>query len=316
MAKRRKQQSSASQRISSGLGAVSDRLKQAAKLDRDQARSVLGTRLIAIGLALVFVAGGLDYMERADDMRKALTGIARDAGQTGLADAVEDVEEGMDRLKAKALHSLPVWLQESLPYLGLLTGLGLIGAGLTVKLRVPGAAKGRTLRDVGRILTAPGIAGVAAISLLTWRAAPVLRINVQEYWRKLGTPAGADTWELTRSYGPSAWDALGWFCVIGVLLAALSLAALPLRGRWEGRKLFVFGLVRRFVFWMGLLALGYFAVAMAASIVSYNGALRVVMLPWRLDPLSNVVTMSLLALGVAMARSGTIWMREEEAEAA
>lgn len=307
---------SASQRITSGLGAVSDRLKQAAKIDAEQARLALGTKLIAFGLAMVFLAGGLDYMERADRMREALTGIARDAGQTGLADAVEGVDHGIDQLKAKALHSLPFWAQNSLQYMGLLVGLGLIGGGLTVKLGVPGASKGRTLRDVGRILTAPGISGIAAITLLTWRAAPVLHLNVKEYWRKLGTPGGADTWELTRSYGPRAWQDLGWFCAVGLALAIVGMVMLPLRGRLEGRKLFLFGLVRRFVFWMGALCLGYFVVAMAASIVSYNGALRVVMLPWQLHPASNLITMALLATGLSMARAGTVWMREEQAEQA
>jgi hypothetical protein len=307
---------SATGRISSGLGAVSDRLKKAATLDADRARSAFGTKLIAFGLAMVFLAGGLDYMERADRMREALTGIARDAGQTGLANAVEDVEHGVDRLKQSAFRSLPYWLQGALPYLGLVIGLGAVGGGLAVKLRVPGTSKGRILRDVGRVLTAPGLVGIFAISLLTWRAAPVLHVNASEFLRKLdsGELSSAAVWELTKSYGPRAWPELGGFLVVGLALIALSLAALALRGRWEGRKGFLFGLARRSAIWLGSLCIAYYVVATAASVVSYGGALRVVALPWQLDPQANIVTMLFLSGGLGLARSGTALMKREAAD--
>ena len=66
-----------------------------------------------------------------------------------------------------------------------------------------------------------------------------------------------------------------------------------------------------------MLALGYYFAATAAAVASYGSALSPYLTwPWKLTPGAFLTSILFMAMGIAMARTGTAGMKKEPATAA
>jgi hypothetical protein len=272
-------------------------------------------KLLAVGLALIALAGGVNYFNNDDQIHAALSGLAREADAVQVANAVEEVDTKVDEVKADFVDRLPPPIRDNLAWVMLVGGLASFGAGLRMKLKAAGDQKGHVVRDVGRMIAAPGFAGIVAFAALSWHRAIVVRSALGSFGRKLfhGELSRADVWDLTTRYTPWAWTE-----VSGVLLLGLGAILLGI-GAWIGRRkvserfLMPLDAVRRFLVFGGLLCVGYFLVCALVAIASYGGALRVVVWPWKIDPGAFLVTLALMAFGLALSRTGTVEQRRQDA---
>jgi hypothetical protein len=310
----------ARRRISDKLLKAAGAAKQAAKVDVRKARAVLGTRLVLAGLAGVCLAGGIDYFQNAEAIKDAVTGIARETGHSGFAAAVDDVDRTVQGAKQEALLSLPVIIQQHLSTAAL--ALGLLGIGIGTRIKMTSTDEpGRSLRDIGRVIAAPGFVGMLTFNALLLRSAR-LRTSFGSFANKLF--GGELSWEqlqgLTGQYAPWAWREVGSAAVLGGSLAVVAVVSrlVPIAKESPWRPKFDF--LRKVTFWAGLLLLGYYAAASAAAVASYGSALSPYLTwPWRLTPGAFLTTILFMSVGIALARTGTAMMkraRQDGAEAA
>ncbi len=299
----------------SALARASERLKAAARetLTKEKARAAFANHLVAAGLAATFLAAGVDYFKKEDQIHGALAAIARDAGRLEVAQAIDAIDQTFDGWKNASLSQLPPAIGDHLALVTLLLGLGAISAGLVVKLKVAGEHRGQVARDFGRAIAGPGFLGIALFVFVTWRTSSLMKNVLAGFCQKLfaGELSGTDAWELVSKYAPWAWEDAG-----GVLLIGLALGTGSLFARWgEGRapeslRLAV-EVVRRALGWGALYALAFYALATFVAIATYGAGLRVLCWPWKIDPGAFLVGLALMGIGSGLARAGTRLLREQ-----
>src|SRR5204862_4238323 len=116
---------------------ASDRITAAARevLSSKNVKAALANKLIALGLALIFFAAGVDYFSHEDDIHKAIAGFAHDAGQHEFAEAVETFDKTMDDVKAGTVERLPLSVRDHLAGAAIALGVLAMGAGVWMKLK-------------------------------------------------------------------------------------------------------------------------------------------------------------------------------------
>lgn len=291
---------------------TTDRLKALTSqaLSRDAVASALATKLIGGGLGLVAFAAGVDYFGAG--VQKTVEQLAADAGATGVAETVHQVDGWLAAIKAWVLAQLPDTPREVALTLASAGGVALLGWGLVLKLRAPD--RGRAVRDVGHVLLGPGLLGALLFALRSWHEVAALRIPARGFVDKLraGTIGGADVWAFTLRYGPWAWHAIAPVLVLGLLLVAVALA---LRPRPEERAALRIGrdVVRRTAAWGGGLALGFYALVTAVAVITYGSGITCLTWPWKVKPWASLATLGFMALGAGLVRTGRVLMREHAA---
>jgi hypothetical protein len=295
---------------------ISDAFKKAAQgaVDPGRARAAFGQRLVVAGLAMACLAGGIDYFQSADDIRRAATGIARDAGATGVADAADALDRTVEETKQGALARLPDEVRSRFALIALVMGISTLGTGAWIRLRADGD-RSRAMRDIGRVVAAPGFLGVFAFVLLTLRSYR-LRVSLLSFWDRLwgGGMGVSDLWGLVKHYAPWAWAELWGLCVVGLVFVSVALTCrlIPCDEQSSARPRLRFA--SRFFFWAGLLALGYYFAATAVAVASYGGALSPFLTwPWKLTPGAVLTSITFMSTGLAMARTGTAGMKRDAA---
>lgn len=296
--------------------ATTDRLKAAAvdAVSPEKVKAALAFKLISIGLLLIALAGGVDYFAKDDQIHKALSGLARDADAVQVANAVDEVDSQVDQAKQDFVDRLPAPVRNNLPWIMLVLGGASLAFGLRMRINAAGENKGTVVRDVGRMIAAPGLMGIVAFVGISWHGALVVRSALGSFGRKLyhGEMTRGELWDFTTNYVPWAWNDVGAVLLIGVAAIALGF------GTWIGRRkapekfhlpLDVF---RRTALFAGTLCVAYFVACAAVAIASYGGALRVVAWPWKLEPGGFLVTLTLMAFGLALSRTGTVWQRQHD----
>lgn len=295
--------------ISRATQKISAKIKQAATAEN--AQNVLGTKFLAGGMALVALAGGLDYFKHADDIYKAVGGIAVDAGQGDVVNAVEGVSSEFEHLKLAVLEHLPPAIHDHLAGAALALGVVLIVTGARIKLKF---ARGQLVRDLGRIIAGPGFVGIVAFTIISWRGAMVLRTTTRAFTAKLwgGTLGWPDLKGYIANYAPWAWGEVGAVLVLGVVLVLLSIGLTVGWRRFLGERYELLGgILRRSSLFGGLLAVAFYVAASAIAVMSYGGALRVLCWPWKTNRGAFLVTLAFMALGLGMARTGSVMMKRE-----
>lgn len=294
------------------LSRAKEKLRTRARqaLSRENVRAALATKLVAVGLCLVCLAGGIDYFSSSEAIHHAVEGVAREAGQPSVATALEDVDEQVDDLKARAVSSLPEHVRDHLAAAALVLGVVAIGAGLRTKLRAAGEERGRVLRDVGRLIAGPGVVGIVAFVAISWHGAPVLRNATASFGRRVrdGISAG-EILELAGRYALWAWTEVGGVLLLGIAFALAAVGGHYARERAGERWTLPLDVARRTAAWASALALGFYVCATLIAIVSYGGALRVVAWPWKTKPLAFLVALAFMAFGIGLAHAGTAEMR-------
>ncbi len=295
-------------RISARLGSA---VLEAAAAER--AQSLFGTKLIAAGLALVAVAGGLDYFQHQKAIYQVLGDVANDAGQGDVVTTLQGVNQQVDALKLQALAHLPKGVRDHLAGAALALGAVLLTVGTRIKLRF---ARGQLVRDIGRVIAGPGFLGVVAFALISWRGVAVLRATTLTFTTRLreGQLSWSDLKAFTVQYGPWAWEPVGAVLLLGVLLLAASAAVRFAWVRRIKRAPLLGEVLQRSTFWGGVLAVSFYLAATVISIVSYGGALRLLAWPWKTNRGAFLVTLAFMALGLGLARTGTNMMKREAAE--
>ncbi len=277
---------------------------------------MFGQRLVVAGLAMACLAGGIDYFRNADDIRRAATGMARDAGATSVADAADALDRTVEETKQGALKRLPEEVRARLALIALVMGMSTLGAGAWIRIKADDD-RYRALRDIGRVIAAPGFLGIVAFVLLTGRSYR-LRVSLKSFWNRIsgGSMGASDLWELVKHYAPWAWAELWGVCVVGLTLVVLAIALrfVPCAEDSPARPRLRFA--SRFGFWAGALALGYYLSATAAAVASYGGALSPFLTwPWKLTPIPFLTSITFMATGIAMSRTGTAGMKRAAAKA-
>src|SRR5437016_12636775 len=91
------------------IARASGKLKATASatLTKENAKKAFATKLVAVGLAFIFFAAGIDYFSHDDDVHHAVAIAARDAGQSEVAEAVEVVDSRLSDWKMRALDTIP-----------------------------------------------------------------------------------------------------------------------------------------------------------------------------------------------------------------
>ncbi|MCO5166424.1 MAG: hypothetical protein M9894_08670 [Planctomycetes bacterium] len=293
---------------------ASQRLKAIAAqaVTKERVRSVLATRLVALGLALVCFAGGLDYFTHGEDVHKAVVGIARDSGQGQLVDDLERAGAQVGAWKAAALALVPDTLQEYVVLCTAALGFVLLGWGLRAKLGTGSQAeRGRAMWDLGRIIIGPGIVGVLAYLVVTLRTFPVVRRTTAAFVDKVraGALGWGDVGALTVKYHAWVWHEIGPVLVLGVLGVVGALVVRAGRGRPA------VDVLRRACLAAGALALLYYAGVTAVAVSSYGAALPATTWPWKVRPATFALTLSVMSLGVGLAWTGLGLMRRAPQEA-
>lgn len=294
---------------------ASERLRAIAQhaVSKEKVRAALATKLVAIGLALVCFAGGLDYFSHGDDVSKAITGIARDSGQGQLVDDLEKVGGRWNAVKAAMIAALPDTAREYVVVISLLPGIAVFLWGLRMKL---GAGtreeRGRTLWDLGRIVLGPGFVGALVFLVRAVREFPVLRRTTSGFVDKVrnGTFTWSDVGELTVKYHAWTWAQVGAVLVLGLTLCALAFVLGRLKRGGAAADV-----VRRSAWSGGLLSLGYYGSVTAVAVASYGAGLPVVTWPWKVRATTFLLTLGLMALGAGIAWTGRVLMRPEQAPA-
>ncbi|RMG13368.1 MAG: hypothetical protein D6731_12250 [Planctomycetota bacterium] len=297
-----------------GRRKISDRVVRAASqavkkaADPRRARRTLGTQLIVGGLTAVCLAGGIDYFQNAEAIKQAVAGVARETGHLEFAATVDEVDRTVEGAKHEAASLLPAALRENLSLLALAGGVALLVCG--TRVRVAAADEpGRALRDVGRVVAAPGFVGLLAFTALALESAR-LRTALGSFGRKLwaGEFRGQDLWAFALKYAPWTYEHLAGVLYLGLGLLAASgatcLARFPRRGDDAAPGPWL-GFVRRLAAWAGLLCLGYYALATVATIASYASALSPYLTwPWKLTPGSFLTAIGFMSCGLALAQTG------------
>lgn len=279
---------------------------------KERVRSVLATRLVAIGLALVCFAGGLDYFTHGEDVHKAVAGLARDSGQGELVDDLERAGARVGAWKAAALELVPDTLQEYVVLCTAAAGLVLLGWGLRAKLGAGSRAeRGRAMWDLGRIILGPGVVGALAYLVVALRGFPVIRRTTGAFVDKVraGAFGWGDVGALTVKYHAWVWHEVGPVLVLG--LTGVVAAVVVRRGR--GRP--AVDVLRRACLAGGLLALLYYACVTALAVASYGAALPATTWPWKVRPATFLLTLTVMSLGVGLAWTGLAAMRAGDEDA-
>ena len=299
---------------------ISGRLKQAVNAERT--RSLFGTKLIAVGLTLVCLAGGVDYFEHADQIKLVLTGVARDAGRLDLATAVENVDKNVSDMKRAAFLSLPGVVQRWLAEATFAVGLLVLAGGVLVKLQAgAGDRRPQVIRDVGRVIASPGFVGLFFFAIITWRGAVKVRVSTASFLGKItgGTLTFGELWDLTKSYAPWAWAEVRIVLLMGALLLALSITLHVTRWRLktpDQRVRLPLGVIDRSAFWGAILCFAYYVLATGITVMTYGSGLYVVTWPWKINPSTFLVALLFMAFGLGLARTGTAEMKRHKALAA
>jgi hypothetical protein len=292
---------------------TSERLKTAAieAVSPENVKAALANKLLAIGLMLVCLACGIDYFNNDDRVHGAVKSVAIDAGADQVAEAVDSVDKSVDDMKENALEKLPAPIRDNLPIGAFLVGAVSLGAGFRLKVVAAGKEQGRVLRDVGWAVAAPGIVGVLVFAVTTWRKASVLRNTTRTFF------AGDKSWstlaDLGAHYAPWAWEHAGGVLVIGLVCVAAALGFWLGRAKLEPRLGIATAILRRTATGAAALALGFYLLATLVAIVSYGGALPIIVWPWKVDTLAFLIGLFFMAGGLALARTGTLELRAQEA---
>jgi hypothetical protein len=292
---------------------ASERLRAIASqaVSRDALRAAFATRCVAIGLALLCFAGGLDYFSHGEDVHRALKGIARAEGGGAVVDEVERVGGQVGAWKAAALAMVPDTVREYVVFAALLPGLAALAWGLRLKLGGDGDdERGRALWDIGRIILGPGVVGAVAHLVVTLQGFPMLRRTTSGFVDKLrqGSFSGGDVWALTVKYHGWTWNEIGAVLALGLALVAATLALAPIsRGRVS------LGVLRRTSFSGALYAIFYYGAVTTVAVASYGAALPVVTWPWKVRPGTFLLTLGLMALGTGIAWTGRALMQRARA---
>lgn len=288
---------------------ASERLKAIAQhaVSAEKVRAALATKLVAVGLALICFAGGLDYFSQGEEMNKTLAGIARDTGQGDLVADLEKVGGRWSAFKATVIAMLPDTLREYVVLLSLLPGMGVFAWGLRLKVGSGSREeRGRTLWDLGRIVIGPGLIGALAFSVRAIKDFPVLRRTTSGFVDKIknGTLTGADVGALTAKYHGWTWAEVGPVLVLGLLLCATAFVLGRLR-----RGGVAVDVVRRSAWSGAALSLGYYGSVTAVAVASYGAGLPVVTWPWKVRATTFLLTLGLMSVGGGIAWTGRALLR-------
>jgi hypothetical protein len=299
------------------LARASQRFKTAAlaALSKENATHALANKLVAAGLAVTCLAGGINYFDHDDEIHRAVAGFARDAGQQEVAAAVEVVDVKVDDWKRQALARLPLTVRENFAAAALAGGVLALGLGLRLKIKAHSPTRGKVLQDVGRAISGPGFVGVAVFVALSWRGASVVRHAIGSFLRRLfsGDMSAGDLGELTTHYAPWAYDAVGGVLWLGLALLALAGLGRLAEHRASPRARIAIEVARHTATWAGVLAITYYAAATAVAIASYAGALNVIAWPWKVDKGAFLVAVAFMGFGIGLARTGTAELAREKA---
>jgi hypothetical protein len=207
---------------------ASERLRAIAGLavNKDTVRAAFATKLVAVGLALVCFAGGLDYFSHGEEVRRALAGIARDSGQGAIVDDLAKVEGQMSTWKRAALAFLPTTAPQWVVLISTLPGVCLLAWGLRLKLGSgTQAERASALWDLGRIVLGPGVIGAVAYLLASMHGFPVLRRTTSSFVGKVrdGALTSSDVLSLGAKYHGWTWAEVGPVLVLGLLSIVLAI---------------------------------------------------------------------------------------------
>ena len=132
-------------------------------------------------MALVCLAGGIDYFENSAAIQEAVGGLATSQGQGEVVETLDEVGGQVDTLKTDAMEAVPESVRDYLAPGTAVLGLAFLVWGVRVKTRVPGLERGRGLRDVGRVMLGPGALGVCLFLVITWQGAAGLRTATSSF---------------------------------------------------------------------------------------------------------------------------------------
>ncbi|MBI3725411.1 hypothetical protein HY251_15880 [bacterium] len=300
------------------MARASGKLKAAASatLTRENAKKALSTKLVAVGLAAIFFATGVDYFENEDKVHRVLATAAHDAGQHEVAGVIEVVDESMDHLKGGALAAIPPAVREHLAGAALALGLLSLASGVRMKVRASSGKHGRVMRDMGGAIAGPGLIAVILYVYVSWRGAIVIRSAMGSFFGHVfrGELSGPDVKELTFRYAPWAWQEVGGVLLIGLAFAAFSGALRLVERRIAPRTRLDLEVTRRTATAAAVLSLSYYACATLVAVTSLGGALRVIAWPWKIDAPAFLVTLALMSFGIGLGRAGALLHRREEGE--
>lgn len=281
----------------------------------DRVKSALGTKLIASGLALLCLAGGIDYFGPSPETQQALLDMTRDSGQGGLVETYQQVGGTMDELKKEAIDHVPVTVRDYLALVTLGVGLLLLAFGLRVKARAAGDERGRTIRDVGRVILGPGLGGAALFLVATWQRSPQLRASVGGFWSDLreGRMEQGELWTRTLKFAPWAWQGAGEALLLGLLLLAIWIGFIVFAPARPG----LFGQIVRRTAGSGAMfcVVCYLGITLVTVASSGTGLPHLVW-HWKVNPTASAITLGFMALGAGLSRAGSAQLRADREAAA